>query len=44
MEVACTAMHGAKKYKNDDINNKNKKSYVPYENYPKVRFERGQVE
>eukprot|EP00978_Attheya_sp_CCMP212_P023076 scaffold69917_cov59-Attheya_sp.AAC.1 len=39
----CTAVHGAKKYENADINDKNKNSYLPYHNYPRVPFESSRV-
>eukprot|EP00978_Attheya_sp_CCMP212_P028294 scaffold97352_cov45-Attheya_sp.AAC.1 len=41
--VACTAVHGAKKYENTDINGKNKKSCLPCDTYPRVPFESLQV-
>eukprot|EP00978_Attheya_sp_CCMP212_P025199 scaffold80681_cov37-Attheya_sp.AAC.1 len=38
------AVHGAKKYKeNADVNDKNIKSYLPCDNYPRVPFESLQV-
>jgi len=35
--------HGAKKYENADINDKTKKSYLPYDSYHRVPFESSRV-
>jgi hypothetical protein len=43
LEVACTAVHRAKKYENSNINDINNKSYLPSSNYPRVLFKTSRV-
>eukprot|EP00978_Attheya_sp_CCMP212_P016659 scaffold43889_cov38-Attheya_sp.AAC.1 len=43
LEIACTAVHGAKKNKNTDINNNNNKSYLPSSSYHSVLIKTSRV-
>eukprot|EP00978_Attheya_sp_CCMP212_P032245 scaffold124949_cov31-Attheya_sp.AAC.1 len=43
MVTTGNCVHGAKKYENADINDKNKKICLPCDNYPRVPFESSRV-
>jgi hypothetical protein len=43
MVITGSCVHGAKKYENADINDKTKKSYLPYDSYHRVPFESSRV-